>query len=66
MLTLVLPSAEGQGVAQNHAQAIYWYQKAADLGNRDAMFNLALISHLGLGSKNTKQAIVWFKSRRRR
>ncbi len=30
----------GNGVAEDYARAAYWYRKAADAGNVDAMYNL--------------------------
>ncbi|WP_265090090.1 tetratricopeptide repeat protein [Psychrobacter faecalis] len=49
--TLGLMYAEGDGVKQNYAKSIEWYQKAANQGNSDAQFNLGLLYADGEGVK---------------
>ena len=41
--------ANGQGVAQDYAQAVAWYRKAADQGNADAQLNLGVMYANGRG-----------------
>jgi TPR repeat protein len=36
--------ANGQGVAQDYAEAARWYRKAADQGHADAQNNLGLLA----------------------
>lgn len=43
-------------------KAIYWYKKAAELGNGDAMFYLAISYRDGKGvEKDLKKSFLWFK-----
>ncbi len=39
----------GRGVKRNVAKARYWYEQAAKRGEPDALFNLAVLSEVGLG-----------------
>ena len=41
--------AEGQGVKQDYAKAVEWYQKAADQGQSDAQYNLGIMYYDGEG-----------------
>ncbi|HEY1803519.1 MAG TPA: tetratricopeptide repeat protein [Terracidiphilus sp.] len=43
--------SEGRGVKQDHKKAAYWFKRAAANGNKDGMFNYALISELGEGTR---------------
>jgi len=36
--------ANGQGTKRDYAKAIEWYKKASDLGDREAMFALAMVT----------------------
>ena len=40
---------DGQGVAQNYAEAARWYRKAADQGNASAQLNLGVSYYDGQG-----------------
>ena len=52
----------GQGVAQEYAEALRWYRKSADAGERSAMSNIGWIYELGLGrQKDTDQAVAWYR-----
>jgi TPR repeat protein len=52
-------------VPQNDTQAIYWYTKAANSGNSDAMLSLGVASLYGKGvPKDNKAACVWFAKAR--
>jgi Caspase domain/Sel1 repeat len=52
----------GKGVKQDYAQAINWYQKAAEIGNVAAQFNLALIYENGKGGKkNVNEAVRLYR-----
>lgn len=52
----------GQGVAKNAKQAVYWFQKSASLGNASAQYNLGIIYENGGGvAKNHKQAVYWYQ-----
>ena len=39
----------GSGVPEDDAEAVYWYQRAADLGNLDGQNNLGYMYEVGLG-----------------
>lgn len=52
----------GQGIAQNYTQALYWYNKAAEQGHASAQFNLGSMYSNGQGvPQNYTQAIFWYK-----
>jgi TPR repeat protein len=54
--------AQGQGVAQDCAQAVAWWRKAADQGNAAGQANLGMMYGLGLGvAQDTTQSLVWFR-----
>lgn len=43
-------------------QAFKWYKKAAEAGNHDAQFRLAVMYENGEGTKkNKKQAVYWYQ-----
>jgi len=51
----------GKGVAQNDAQAMIWYRKAADQGYAPSQFNLGVMFEEGQGvSADAAQAIAWY------
>jgi len=53
---------EGQGVAQDYAQTVFWYLKAAEQGNAYAQNNLGEMYRKGLGvAKDEAQALDWFR-----
>ena len=50
----------GRGVPQNYEKAAEWYRKAADLGNADAMYSLAVMYSHGRGvQKDLNAAGKW-------
>ena len=52
----------GQGVPQNHAEAVKWYRLAADQGNADAQYNLGVMYYTGQGvPQDHVQAVKWFR-----
>lgn len=52
----------GQGVAQNHEQAVTWYRKAAGQGNLNAMYNLGVMYDRGDGvARDQKLAADWYR-----
>lgn len=52
----------GQGTAENDAEAAKWYRLAAEHGNPDAQFNLALLYDSGKGVPTDKaEAAQWYK-----
>ena len=52
----------GQGVAQNYAEAVKWYRKAADKGFAQAQFNLGLLYYQGRGvDLDDVEAVKWFR-----
>lgn len=52
----------GLGKAQNFAIAFYFYQKAAELGNSEAMCNLGYMYLVGQGTeKDLKKSFYWYK-----
>jgi TPR repeat protein/serine/threonine protein kinase len=54
--------ANGDGVTQDLAEAVRYYQKAADLGHLDAMNNLGLCYENGTGvAKDEEEAVKWYR-----
>lgn len=52
----------GDGVAQDKAEALHWYRKAAELGEETAQFNLGVMYRDGDGvEKDAKEAFQWFQ-----
>lgn len=49
MNTLGVMYIGGRSVEQNYELAEYWYQKAAELGNTDAMIKLGNVYQEGFG-----------------
>ena len=57
----VLMYAEGEGVAQDHTEAVKWYQKVADQGVAAAQNKLGVMYENGKGvAKDTVLAYMWF------
>lgn len=57
-VNLAAKLATGEDCAQNLKNAYYWYKKVANLGDSDAIYNLALMTLFGEGvKKNQKKAI---------
>jgi TPR repeat protein len=51
----------GLGVTQDHAQAVAWYEKAAEQGDAIAQYNLGLMYVRGQGiRKNYVEAHKWW------
>lgn len=51
----------GLGASADPQKAVFWYQKAASAGNREAMNNLGVLYSHGLGvSESDRRAIYWF------
>ncbi|MCL1925930.1 MAG: sel1 repeat family protein [Syntrophorhabdaceae bacterium] len=54
--------AEGQGVAQNYAEAMKWVKKAAKKGNAEAQYKLGWMYAAGKGvSRNPGKAEKWYR-----
>jgi TPR repeat protein len=54
--------AQGDGVAQDYAEALIWFRKAAEQGDADAQFNLALMDENGRSvTQDYEQAITWYQ-----
>ncbi len=52
----------GQGVAQDNAEAVKWFRRAAEQGDAKAQSNLGFIYGEGLGvSQDDAQALKWFR-----
>ncbi len=52
--------SEGIGVEKNPEKAFYWTKSAAEHGDRDAQYNLAIFLETGFGcKKDAVQAKVW-------
>src|ERR1019366_2500857 len=50
------------GVAQDYAQAVKWYRKAADQGNVEAQIPLATSYSFGWGvPQDSAQALMWYR-----
>ena len=53
---------EGVGVEKNMDKAIYWYEKVANKGHREAQLQLGVIYYKGFGvKKNLEKARLWTK-----
>jgi TPR repeat protein len=53
---------QGQGVAQNDAEAARWYRKAADQGISEAQYNLGNMFAQGRGvAQSDAVATMWFR-----
>lgn len=53
---------EGKGVAKDYAKAVYWFTKAAKLGDVDAQHNLAACYYAGDGvEQDYSEALYWWK-----
>ena len=51
----------GEGVPQDHKQAVLWYTKAAEQGDADAQSILGVAYANGVGvPQDLKQAVLWF------
>lgn len=52
----------GEGVPQDHRQALEWYRKAADRGDKVAMFNVAVLYDAGADGvpKDRHEAARWY------
>ena len=48
---------EGRNVVKSYVEALYWYHKAADQGNVEAQYNLALMYARGLGTAKDMKEI---------
>ena len=58
---LALMYANGQGVPQDHAEAMTWYRKAAEQGDAAAQLNLGVMYHVGQGvPQDYVQAHKWY------
>ena len=52
----------GDGVPQNHTEAIRWYTKAAEKGNADAQYALGAYYMSGNGAaRDDAKAATWFR-----
>ena len=53
----------GQGVEKNEEQALFWYRKSADNGNRDAKRAIGNFYYYGKGglSKDNAEAVKWYR-----
>ena len=53
----------GDGVAQDHQQAVAWYRKAAGQGLADAQFFLGAMYRFGIGvpEYDQRRAVAWFR-----
>jgi TPR repeat protein len=51
----------GRGVPKDEEQAVFWYRKAADQGDADAQFMLAVMYMDGRGvTHDPEEVIFWF------
>ena len=52
----------GEGVAQDYAEAVKWWRKAAEQGYADAQYNLGLSYYTGLGvAQDYAEAVKWWR-----
>src|SRR5437763_531952 len=62
MNNLIKCYKNGKKTEKNLEKAFYWYQKAAESGNKSAMNNLAICYENGKGTeKNLEKAFYWFQ-----
>jgi TPR repeat protein len=53
---------EGLGVEKNPAEGFKWFQRGANAGDRNAMYNLGRLYETGDGgSANPTEAMRWYK-----
>jgi TPR repeat protein len=53
---------DGKSVAQDHAEAMRWFQKAASQGSAVARYAIGRLYHLGLGvTQNYPEAAHWYR-----
>ncbi len=53
---------KGEGVPQDYAKAMQWYQKAANQGDADAQFNLGVMYYEGEGApQDYAKALQWYQ-----
>ena len=50
--------ANGLGIKRNYAKAAEWYQRAADAGDREGMFALAMMRLSGRGGATNREQAV--------
>ena len=56
---------DGKGVPENDAEAVKWFQLAADKGHPTAQFNLGAAYEYGNGvPQDIEQALRWYRPRR--
>lgn len=54
--------AVGDGIEQDDAKAVVWFQKAADQGDASAPYNLGIMYDHGRGvEKDDRQAAKWYR-----
>jgi hypothetical protein len=60
---LGLKYAIGDGVQRDDAEAVVWFQKAAEQGNKESQYNLGVMYEHGEGglSKDDAQAVFWYQ-----
>jgi TPR repeat protein len=52
----------GYGVEKDYNQAVTWYRKAADAGDRDGMYYLGVMYENGRGvNQDQQQALMWYR-----
>ena len=52
----------GKGVAQDNAEALKWYRKAAEQGHASAQYNLGYMYEYGIGvAKDLHEARKWYQ-----
>ena len=63
MFNLGVKYQNGEGVAEDDAEAARWFRKAAAIGNSSAMFNLGLMYDNGEGmAEDDTEAVRWYRS----
>ena len=52
----------GRGVTRDYEQAILWFRRAAEQGNREGQHNLGFMYESGFGVRQAdqEQAILWY------
>ena len=53
---------QGQGVAQDDAEAVRWFRQAAERGNPEGQFHLGIVYAKGQGvGQDDAEAVRWFR-----
>ncbi|MBN2207705.1 MAG: sel1 repeat family protein [Candidatus Coatesbacteria bacterium] len=58
---------KGHGVSQDDAEAVRWFRKAAEVGDRDGIYHLGKMYYQGKGvDRDAAKALAWYKKAARK